>query len=252
MALKTVNEHIRDHLLYGINFKADWEIPKDLDKIKRLQWSEDFENKVRSLFNYIFNSNIKEDLDINLSYKHYQHMSNKYISINEDFIEKMKMRLVMGIFRYKPLLHQIKEGTSYNHFAEIPKRWNLFLKTGNAEHLIDVANFCLTTSLFMEGIIKKDIYELIQIKEEFDTPIYHKYNPFLNEIKLMNNIDYCVVDLIRNNSINVVNDVINDFKKTKEETYLVLIASMCIYIYINKMHDNFHFESSDNTDVHMS
>lgn len=63
------------------------------------------------------------------------------------FEQLMRNRLVMGGLRYGILGSPRKP--TYNSIASIKQRLALYEKTGNTEHLVDVANLCLVE--FVEG-----------------------------------------------------------------------------------------------------
>lgn len=64
---------------------------------------------------------------------------------SDEFERLMRNRLIMGAIRYGPMGHgSIPRGKpTYNRTESIVQRIKLFRKTGNAEYLIDVANFAL-------------------------------------------------------------------------------------------------------------
>lgn len=53
----------------------------------------------------------------------------------------MRNRLIMGAIRYGRL--KAKGKVKYNRVDSIKQRMDLYTETGNAEHLVDVANLCL-------------------------------------------------------------------------------------------------------------
>lgn len=64
------------------------------------------------------------------------------------FEKYMRNRIIMGAFRYGRL-HDPKK-PQFDRLASARKRLDLYEKTGNTEHLVDVANMCLLE--FEEGI----------------------------------------------------------------------------------------------------
>jgi hypothetical protein len=64
---------------------------------------------------------------------------------SEEFIQRMRNRLVMGAIRYGRMGHgKIPAGKpTYNRCESIRVRLRKFEETGNAEHLVDIANLTL-------------------------------------------------------------------------------------------------------------
>jgi hypothetical protein len=57
------------------------------------------------------------------------------------FEKLMRENLLMGAFRYGLL--KANKGRASNRIRDAIRRLNVYLKTGNADMLVDVANFCL-------------------------------------------------------------------------------------------------------------
>lgn len=63
---------------------------------------------------------------------------------SEDFERLMRNRLMMGALRYGGLRNPKNPGKTTNlNTEQILKRAQLYVETGNGEHLVDVANFAL-------------------------------------------------------------------------------------------------------------
>lgn len=60
---------------------------------------------------------------------------------DSEFEQLMRNRLIMGGIRYG-LLGSAKKRT-YDNPSSMKKRLDLYIETGNAEHLVDIANLCL-------------------------------------------------------------------------------------------------------------
>ena len=58
-----------------------------------------------------------------------------------EFLTLMMNRLVLGYFRYGP--RKVRGRRPTQNIKEIRRRITLYEKTGNQEHLVDVANFAL-------------------------------------------------------------------------------------------------------------
>ena len=56
---------------------------------------------------------------------------------SEDFVQKMKNRMVAGFYKYGPVKLNPASG------ADLADRLELYMKTGNTEWLVDVANFAM-------------------------------------------------------------------------------------------------------------
>lgn len=63
----------------------------------------------------------------------------------EQFIIYMRNRLLMGYFRYGPM----GKKPGYDNVGSAKKRLDLYEKTGNLEHLVDVANLMMCE--FVDG-----------------------------------------------------------------------------------------------------
>ncbi|MCK5127593.1 MAG: hypothetical protein KAR42_15155 [candidate division Zixibacteria bacterium] len=63
------------------------------------------------------------------------------------FEEYMRNRMIMGAFRYGRL--NTPEKPQFDRIGSALKRLELYRKTGNTEHLVDIANMCLLE--FEEG-----------------------------------------------------------------------------------------------------
>ncbi len=59
------------------------------------------------------------------------------------FEQLMRNRLVMGAMRYEPMKNKRGKDATYDYGNEIVRRINEYLKTGNKEFLVDVANMAL-------------------------------------------------------------------------------------------------------------
>ena len=63
---------------------------------------------------------------------------------SDDFEQLMRNRLMMGALRYGGLRNPSNPGrTTDLNTKQMLKRTKLYIETGNAEHLVDVANFAL-------------------------------------------------------------------------------------------------------------
>jgi len=63
---------------------------------------------------------------------------------SQEFEEHMRNRLMMGALRYGGLNNPNNKGGEYGfNIGEIVKRTGLYMRTGNAEYLADIANFAL-------------------------------------------------------------------------------------------------------------
>ena len=58
-----------------------------------------------------------------------------------EFETLMRNRLVLGAVRYGTIKHG--QPSKYNRIGSMLKRVGLYEKTGNQEHLVDIANICL-------------------------------------------------------------------------------------------------------------
>lgn len=61
--------------------------------------------------------------------------------MQNDFVQLMKNRLVMGAFRYGLLVSKHKQ--NYDYFAYLKYKLKLYRETGNLEMLVDVGNMAL-------------------------------------------------------------------------------------------------------------
>ena len=60
---------------------------------------------------------------------------------SDEFEQRMRNRLLMGVFRYARLYD--KEAPRFDHIGSIIRRAQKYLNDGNKEHLVDVANYAL-------------------------------------------------------------------------------------------------------------
>ena len=59
------------------------------------------------------------------------------------FEQLMRNRLLMGALRYGTFEQARKKPGKYNYAAEVGRRMNAYLVSGNKEFLVDAANLCL-------------------------------------------------------------------------------------------------------------
>jgi len=81
-----------------------------------------------------------------------------------DFASKMLARLVQGYFRYGEVRNQIR----YDSVGSAIKHLNAYLETGNQEHLVDAANFCMIEYI-RKSCHPSPYFETIQ-REEYHVP----------------------------------------------------------------------------------
>lgn len=62
-----------------------------------------------------------------------------------EFEEQMRNRLMMGAFRYGLL--GAPDKPQFDHVPSIERRLQKYKETGNAEHLVDIANLCMCETL---------------------------------------------------------------------------------------------------------
>lgn len=67
-------------------------------------------------------------------------------NFSEDFIRKMKNRIVVSHYKYGWMEHTYPELA--DAIASLEERLSLYKKTGNKEHLVDVANFAMIEYMF--------------------------------------------------------------------------------------------------------
>lgn len=60
--------------------------------------------------------------------------------LNQEFIQLMKNRLMIGHFRYGL---KVEQGARYDTVQALQARLKLYVETGNTEYLVDLANFCM-------------------------------------------------------------------------------------------------------------
>lgn len=60
---------------------------------------------------------------------------------SEDFVQKMKNRIVVSHYKYGWIRESYPEIS--DAIASLEERLDLYKKTGNLEHLVDVANFAM-------------------------------------------------------------------------------------------------------------
>ena len=70
---------------------------------------------------------------------------------SEDFIEKMRNRMVMAFYTYGPIVQNVCRENKEDNTDEIvglKKRVEMYEKTGNTEWLVDAANFAMIEFMY--------------------------------------------------------------------------------------------------------
>ncbi len=90
---------------------------------------------------------------------------------DESFITKMQARMFVGFYRYGSTKRYAESG-KYSITETIKKRLQAYIDTGNQEHLVDVANFCLIEFMYpqhkdahFESIEEEDVTKRIGVVE---------------------------------------------------------------------------------------
>lgn len=91
--------------------------------------------------------NLLKDVNLNDSLMNKSIEELKRISWSPEFETLMRNRLLVGAFRYGLLNEEGKP--AFDSVGSAIKRLELYLETGNTEHLVDAANLCLVE--FVEG-----------------------------------------------------------------------------------------------------
>jgi hypothetical protein len=60
---------------------------------------------------------------------------------NAEFERLMRNRLIVGAYRYGPL--EVQKTRRYDNISGMQKHLDAYRETGNAEHLVDIANIAL-------------------------------------------------------------------------------------------------------------
>jgi len=121
----------------------------------------------------------------------------KFYIPDEQFVQMMKNRLVIGTYRYG-YFHD-KDRPKYDHISSARKRYANYLKDGNGEHLIDIANFMMLE--FVRGQVAHTTMECI------------------SGILLC---QYCRI---------TVPDMLDDYVRTKNGVYLVIVYTLVDFIF---------------------
>jgi len=100
----------------GVPEKGYGNMP-DLDKLRKSQWSNEFESLIRNRFERMY--------DLRLS----------------EFFTYARNRMLMGAFRYG--IVGTDNSTSHDHLSSVPKRYKKFHETYNPEYLYDIYNFMM-------------------------------------------------------------------------------------------------------------
>lgn len=85
--------------------------------------------------------------EVDLTIKNYSLKELQKIQWCDEFISKMRSRMVLGGLRHGLLKH--KDKPKHNNTKEIIIRIKLYEQTGNTEYLVDSANICMVE--FVEG-----------------------------------------------------------------------------------------------------
>jgi len=91
---------------------------------------------------------IRERLLSGVVQHHYSLPGLRVSEWSYEFESLMRNRLLVGTFRYGAL-HSKPPGVKYSRIGSALTRLQLYITTGNLEHLVDVANLCLLE--FEEG-----------------------------------------------------------------------------------------------------
>lgn len=67
---------------------------------------------------------------------------------NEEFDELRKNRMIMSFYKYGPLRENYENKLVDSPITNLLKRLELYNKTGNKEHLCDVANFAMIEFMY--------------------------------------------------------------------------------------------------------
>ncbi len=70
---------------------------------------------------------------------------------SEDFVIKMKNRMVASFYKYGPLIGNAKRKdpeTRIDEIGSLEKRLELYKETGNTEWLVDAANFAMIEYMY--------------------------------------------------------------------------------------------------------
>ena len=70
---------------------------------------------------------------------------------SEDFIQKMKNRMITSFYKYGPLASNANRkdpDTRIDEIASLKKRLQLYEETGNTEWLVDVGNFAMIEFMY--------------------------------------------------------------------------------------------------------
>jgi hypothetical protein len=70
---------------------------------------------------------------------------------SEDFVQKMKNRMIASYYKYGPLklnVCRLHKEDNTNEISSLKKRLELYEATGNTEWLIDVANFAMIEFMY--------------------------------------------------------------------------------------------------------
>ena len=114
----------------GVPEKGYGNMP-DLDKLRKSQWSNEFESLIRNRFERMY--------DLRLS----------------EFFTYARNRMLMGAFRYG--IVGTDNSTSHDHLSSVPKRYKYFKESNNVEMAFDIYNLYM---LHWVDTGKSDIYSV--------------------------------------------------------------------------------------------
>ena len=145
----------------------------------------------------------------------------------EKFATSMKRHLVMGALRYGGRIGD-KDKPAYDRVGAMKRYYDDFLKTGNAERLVDFANYCMLE--YVEGGDNRT-----------SSPA--------NEL-FYNNVSFLFGEGNVSPLYHLQNVSIELYEKSQNLTILVNMCAMAYLRYELELHDNFHYESICESDLH--
>lgn len=149
MTMKTVTEHIRDHMLARIYTEpAFGRNLETFEQVIKRKWSPELEFATRKLY------------------------------WSETVADYMKSRLWMGYFRYEagPNWTQATGMTKYDLVGEERKRAQKYYTDGNAEYLVDASNYVLLGYFYKQRTLADAAKALSLYMGVFDLgehPLHH-------------------------------------------------------------------------------
>lgn len=193
----------------GMKEKDEYVSRTTFESLKQTEWSSEFWRYVESAV-YDMHPNGKP-------------CTEKF----KTFANSMKKHLIMGALRYGGRIGEAGK-PSYDRVGAMKRYYGDFLETGNAERLVDFANYCMLE--YVEGGDGR-------ISEPTQKYFYDNVSQF-----------FATAHASMINQLTSVS--IEFYEKDFNTTRLINLCAMAYLRYEYELHDDFHYDSICESDLH--